>query len=445
MTASVIRCAMLALLVAQSLPVAAVTADEFFGPPPEGYAENAPTGLLFGIRPDGFPEDRFDEAGALHLAVPETYTPYREHPVIIVLHGGGNGGFTSATELMGPWANIIKGYGAIGVFPQALYNNRISEWNYPELVAYVFHVIEVVSRSYNIDPRRIHLMGHSMGGSGTMLQGVVMDGLYAAISPQSGNYSTVTSVGGWGRLGDMPLFMAHGVDDGTFGTDIGQADDAESRLVDAGNSFGEGGLSVYLRMEDVGHNIFDNLPGDYRGWTQLCVDWLLKRPRTDAPDIANEIAKVDSYFEVQYGEGAAVYSYGRTPVGIWGVAENTRPVLNEAATASATTVAPGEGVVFTVDGSDADSWFWPRWDFGDGSDIGWEEREVHAYAEPGEYSVSRPLRASSRRRTPRRPGSSWSPGSVETSRGCPSTGSCASMGPGVLRRQSTHSSTARPA
>jgi predicted peptidase len=50
----------------------------------------------------------------------------------------------------------------------------------------VLNVLDLVKREYRIDPRRIYLMGHSMGGFGTWWLGQKHADTWAAIAPMSG-------------------------------------------------------------------------------------------------------------------------------------------------------------------------------------------------------------------------------------------------------------------
>jgi poly(3-hydroxybutyrate) depolymerase len=50
----------------------------------------------------------------------------------------------------------------------------------------VMNVIDLVRAEYNIDPDRIYLMGHSMGGLGTYFLGQKYARMWAAIAPMSG-------------------------------------------------------------------------------------------------------------------------------------------------------------------------------------------------------------------------------------------------------------------
>ena len=48
------------------------------------------------------------------------------------------------------------------------------------------NVLDLVRKEYTIDPNRIYLMGHSMGGFGTWWLGQKYAGTWAAIAPMSG-------------------------------------------------------------------------------------------------------------------------------------------------------------------------------------------------------------------------------------------------------------------
>jgi poly(3-hydroxybutyrate) depolymerase len=47
----------------------------------------------------------------------------------------------------------------------------------------VLHVVATIRQEFNIDPKRIYLMGHSMGGGGTWHLGIKYPELWAALAP----------------------------------------------------------------------------------------------------------------------------------------------------------------------------------------------------------------------------------------------------------------------
>jgi len=110
------------------------------------------------------------------LAVPDDYTPENPFPLIVTLHGHG-------------WYRPFQGHPQqvvprfIVVAPQGRGSQDymlLAEDDVPE-------VIRDVRRDYNIDPDRIYLEGHSMGGTGTWHIGVHHPDLFAALAPVCGN------------------------------------------------------------------------------------------------------------------------------------------------------------------------------------------------------------------------------------------------------------------
>lgn len=58
-------------------------------------------------------------------------------------------------------------------------NATIEKWSEQD----VMNVLDMVRKEFNIDPKRIYLTGHSMGGAGTLFLGAKHANLWAAIAP----------------------------------------------------------------------------------------------------------------------------------------------------------------------------------------------------------------------------------------------------------------------
>lgn len=163
----------------------------------------------------------FEAAGAempYRLYVPQSYDPAREMPLVVALHGyGGNQNYFFAQLetlpdllerhgflFVAPMGYTTGGwYGApldipgnrprnsgqpvppVTQTPEALQRERsLSEMD-------VMNVLQLVSREYNVDPDRVYLMGHSMGGMGTYVLGQKYADKWAAIAPMSGTLGDV--------------------------------------------------------------------------------------------------------------------------------------------------------------------------------------------------------------------------------------------------------------
>ena len=75
----------------------------------------------------------------------------------------------------------------------------------------VLDVIADVRRAYRIDPGRIYLTGHSMGGFGTWSVAMSHPELFAAIAPVSGGGNPA----GMARIAKIPELVVHGDNDKT--------------------------------------------------------------------------------------------------------------------------------------------------------------------------------------------------------------------------------------
>jgi len=127
------------------------------------------------------------------LFVPSKYDKAKKTPLIIALHGLSSNpqqilrypGFTDLAEKYGYILAAPMGYNSQGWYgnkppfgrkpdPENLY--ELSEKD-------VMNVLEIVRKDYNIDPNRMYLMGHSMGGGGTFHIGIKNPDLFAALAP----------------------------------------------------------------------------------------------------------------------------------------------------------------------------------------------------------------------------------------------------------------------
>jgi len=147
------------------------------------------------------------------LYVPRSYDPAAGAPLVVALHGfGGNQDYFFRAVKNLP--DLLEQHGFIFVAPMGLavdgwYGAPLSipgnaprssgapaptpvrtpdeETRYRALSeADVMNVLAMVRKEYTVDPNRIFLMGHSMGGFGTWWLGQKHAELWAAIAPMSG-------------------------------------------------------------------------------------------------------------------------------------------------------------------------------------------------------------------------------------------------------------------
>ncbi len=365
----------------------------YFGPADEGWKQYPETGKKIGkIWLQGFEDFA---VGHYYLAVPTDYTPHRPHPVVFVLHGGPG----RADEHIRTWANRLRERGAIAVFPQCIIDNdsQVLRWNRPQCGVYLLRILRDVSKHYNIDTRRVSLLGHSMGGGGAWALGGAMDEFWSCVSPHAGWYTNLTAGAvPASALSDMPVFLAHGTADSSVPINKG-ADGVWDALQATGNE--------HIRYERLVGDEHSEIYNKYRdrdeSWLDDCADWCLSHSLDAEPTQADAVNQVLTYSADYYNKE---YQYIRTPIGTpinyapAGVAAHY-PTWTEDAAASSTEVEVGEGVTFTADGDDQDSteglidqpvfilWQWQLDSDDTVSGSFWGRSVVHRFPQSGTYTV----------------------------------------------------------
>jgi predicted esterase len=142
--------------------------------------------------------------------VPSSYDGTRSFPLVIALHGMGgdensyfehyaNGLFKEEAERHGYIVACPKGRG-----PASMYMGDAERD--------VLDVMTEMTRAYRIDPDRVYLTGHSMGGFGTLSVAMNHPELFAAIAPVAGG---VMSPPGLSKIARVPQLIIHGDADRT--------------------------------------------------------------------------------------------------------------------------------------------------------------------------------------------------------------------------------------
>jgi predicted peptidase len=124
-----------------------------------------------------------DRSYHYQVYVPASYTPSRNWPVILFLHGGGERGDDGLLPTQVGLGSAVRKYTsyfpAIIVFPQAPSD---SLWvGTPARVAMA--ALDQVSREFRTDPDRVYLTGMSMGGNGVWYLAYRHPARFAALLP----------------------------------------------------------------------------------------------------------------------------------------------------------------------------------------------------------------------------------------------------------------------
>lgn len=174
---------------------------------------------------DPFDETRGDFKKAYLSKVDNTIQPYRVYvpsnydgskafPLVVALHGMG-GDENSYFEAYNKGAFKIEAekHGYIVACPKG---RKPTSMYVGDAERDVMDVIEEMKRAYRIDPDRIYLTGHSMGGFGTWSIAINHPGMFAALAPIAGG---VTNPASMSKIAHIPQLVIHGDKDPTVPVD----------------------------------------------------------------------------------------------------------------------------------------------------------------------------------------------------------------------------------
>ena len=143
-----------------------------------------------------------------NLAKPRDYDPDRTYPLLIYLHGAGGRGH-DLVNVRYPY--MLEEYihehdlSLMVAAPLCEYDNWFMCFS--ELIEFV----RFASTMNSVDPHRVYLMGSSMGGYATWAMLMSVPELFAAAVPICGGGMAWNAY----RIKNVPLWVFHGVDDGT--------------------------------------------------------------------------------------------------------------------------------------------------------------------------------------------------------------------------------------
>lgn len=114
------------------------------------------------------------------IAYPDNYSPQKQYPVLVFLHGSGQRGSDNEAQLVGVPKPLLTTEGRLNypcfiLVPQCPKNDVWVKFpTFPKSIAatskattsmdLVLSLVKRYSRSASVDPKRVYLTGYSMGG-----------------------------------------------------------------------------------------------------------------------------------------------------------------------------------------------------------------------------------------------------------------------------------------
>lgn len=173
----------------------------------------------------------------LYFIVPKAYRPGQPSGLVVFMHGGGKGSpRTAPARYMRPndateayIGNLFEQTGLIGVAPSAPWNeNDHSRWTLPESDDYITDVVLECQARFRIDPDRVLLWGHSMGGFGAYHQVQRQPDRFAAVIASAGSWTLAQ----WPVIRGTTFCIVHGIRDAELGVRDRHTDIAFARWAD---------------------------------------------------------------------------------------------------------------------------------------------------------------------------------------------------------------------
>ncbi len=152
--------------------------------------------------------EHVDYKTSMFLYIPKSYDPAKAAPLLMVGHGG-NGAmsadYAKKAALIGIilWLPVVERNGMILAAP-------LSERGWGSIGnSILFSAISRLQRELHVDPDRIYVTGHSMGGHLSWRSGLGLSDRWGAVSPMSGGYDYVVDKQVY-RLVNVPGYATFG-------------------------------------------------------------------------------------------------------------------------------------------------------------------------------------------------------------------------------------------
>lgn len=204
--------------------------------------------------------------GDVPLIVPDAYQANSPAPLIVLLHGYGSSGIQQNGYMR--IGELVNHYGFILATPdgtQESEGRNARFWNASDAccnfyandlddAAYVLEIINTVKAEYQVDPRRVYLIGHSNGGFMSYRTAHEYSEVIAGIASLAGAEATVAQDA---PANPVHVLQIHGTADGTIAYDGGDiqgnvypsAEETVSRWADYNGCSADGVVTAMLDLD----------------------------------------------------------------------------------------------------------------------------------------------------------------------------------------------------
>jgi len=203
--------------------------------------------------------------------------------LLLALHGGGAGAGDAgqAASAFGGAASALQ---MLMAAPEVLEKTERGWTDPPSTEHFVIELLEALVRTNRIDPNRVVLTGHSMGGYGTWTIGAVHADRFAGLAafagaptcarPAEGAPLADVEDGILPNLRNVPLFVYQSLDDRNVPAESNEL--ATKELDRLAKEDPGGYLHTYERVDGRAHGFPEKGPGPG-------IEWAAKRPRDPRP------------------------------------------------------------------------------------------------------------------------------------------------------------------
>jgi phospholipase/carboxylesterase len=184
--------------------------------------------------------------GGFSLYVPEYYSPDRQWPLVMALHGGSGNG----RNFLWSWLRDARSFGAILIAPTATgpapdkstWALMGEDTDTPNLM----RILDSVRARWNVDPTKMLMTGMSDGGTFCYVSGLDAASPFTHLAPVSATFHPLMAdMADAGRLRGLPIHITHGRLDWMFPVQV--ARQTQQALSAAGANV------TYRELDDLSH------------------------------------------------------------------------------------------------------------------------------------------------------------------------------------------------